>query len=134
MNIILVSSGLSKVRSFTLGAPQLAMLGLGMFLSVISLAVLLHYFSLRYAVVNDSPYLRTLLVSLQARENERTQSYLRNSLNTMASKLGELQARLLRIDALGDRLTKVAGLKPQEFMFDRPPGRGFFFNDTATTE
>jgi hypothetical protein len=52
------------------------------------------------------------------------QAYLRESLNTMASKLGELQARLVRLDALGDRLTKVAGLKPQEFMFDRPPAQG----------
>jgi murein DD-endopeptidase MepM/ murein hydrolase activator NlpD len=42
----------------------------------------------------------------------------------MAAKVGELQARVLRIDALGDRLTKVAGLKPQDFMFDRPPARG----------
>ena len=94
------------------------------FLAVISLSVLLHYFSLRYAVVNDSPYLRSLLVSLQAQENERMQSYLRDSLNTMASKLGELQAQLLRLDALGERLTKVAGFKPQDFMFDRAPGRG----------
>src|SRR6185436_13257454 len=124
MDIILVSNGLSKARSFTISIPQVAMMGLALLLVVISLSVLLHYFSLRYAVVNDSPYLRSLLVSLQAQENERTQSYLRDSLNTMASKVGELQARLLRIDALGERLTKVAGLKPQDFMFDRVPARG----------
>lgn len=134
MNIVLVSSRFSKVRSFTLGTPQFALLGFGMFLSVISLAVLLHYFSLRYAVVNDSPYLRSLLVSLQAQENERTQSYLRNSLNTMASKVGELQARLMRVDALGERLTKVAGLKPQDFMFDRPPARGGAESSLPSTE
>ena len=124
MNVILVSGGTTKARSFILGAPQLTLLGVGVFLAVISLSVLLHYFSLRYAVINDSPYLRSLLVSLQAQENERMQSYMRDSLNTMASKLGELQARVLRIDALGERLTKVAGLKPQDFMFDRVPGRG----------
>ena len=121
MNVILVSNGTSR-RVVHLGTPQLAMLGVGTLLAVISLAVLLHYFSLRYAVVNDSPYLRSLLVSLQAQENERMQSYLRDSLNTMASKVGELQARLLRVDALGERLTKVAGLKPQDFMFDRAAG------------
>src|SRR5689334_2192108 len=124
MNVILVSNGTSKARSIMLGTPQLALLGVGVFLAVISLAVLLHYFSLRYAVMNDSPYLRSLLVSLQAQENERMQSYMRDSLNTMASKVGELQARVLRIDALGERLIKVAGLKPQDFMFDRAPARG----------
>ena len=134
MNIILVSSSLSKARTFTLGAPQLAMLMMGAFLAVISLAVLLHYFSLRYAIVNDSPYLRSLLVSLQAQENERMQTYLRDSLNTMASKVGELQARLLRVDALGERLTKVARLKPQDFMFDRVPGRGGAESSLPSTE
>jgi murein DD-endopeptidase MepM/ murein hydrolase activator NlpD len=134
MNIILVSNGLSKAKSFTLGSTQLALLAVGMFLSIISLSVLLHYFSLRYAVINDSPYLRSLLVSLQAQENERIQSYLRDRLNTMASKVGELQARLLRVDALGEQLTKVAGLKPQDFMFDRPPGRGGAESSVPSTE
>ncbi|HXX10298.1 MAG TPA: M23 family metallopeptidase [Burkholderiales bacterium] len=134
MNIILVSSSSSKARTFTLGAPQLSMLMMGAFLAIISLAVLLHYFSLRYAIVNDSPYLRSLLVSLQAQENERMQTYLRDSLNTMASKVGELQARLLRVDALGERLTKVARLKPQDFMFDRVPGRGGAESSLPSTE
>ena len=134
MNVILVSDGPVRSRSFTLRTPQLALLGFGMLLSVVSLAVLLHYFSLRYAVVNDSPYLRSVLVSMQAQQNERTQSYLRDSLNTMASKLGELQARLLRIDALGERLTKVAGLKPQDFMFDRAPARGGPNSDVPSAE
>ena len=62
------------------------------------------------------------------------QSYLRDSLNTMASKVGELQARLLRVDALGERLTKVAGLKPQDFMFDRVPGRGGAESSLPSTE
>jgi murein DD-endopeptidase MepM/ murein hydrolase activator NlpD len=30
----------------------------------------------------------------------------------------------LRLDALGERLTKTAGLKPQEFNFQQPPGQG----------
>ena len=134
MNIILVSNGLTRARSFALGTSQLALLGFGVFVLIVSLAVLLHYFSLRYAVMNDSPYLRSLLVSLQAQENERMQSYLRNSLNTMAGKVGELQARLLRVDALGERLTKVAGLKPQEFMFDRIPARGGADSSVPSTE
>ncbi len=124
MNVILVSSGLSRARSINVGVPQLAAMGLTVLVLMLSLVVLLHYLSLRYAVNNGSPYLRSVLSGIQAEENARMQAYLRESLNTMASKLGELQARLVRLDALGDRLTKVAGLKPQEFMFDRLPARG----------
>ena len=124
MNIILVSSGLSRARSISVGPPQLIAMGLSLLVLIFALVALLHYLSLRHAVSNGSPYLRSMLSGIQAEENGRMQAYLRESLNTMASKLGELQARLVRLDALGDRLTKVAGLKPQEFMFDRLPARG----------
>jgi murein DD-endopeptidase MepM/ murein hydrolase activator NlpD len=124
MNIILVSGKSSKVRSITLGKRQLAVMGTGMLFAIVALACVLHYVSLRYAVVNDSPYLRSILSTLQAQENEKMRSYLRESLNAMAAKMGQMQAQLLRLDALGERLSKAAGIKPQEFMLDRPPARG----------
>ena len=124
MNIILVSNKLSQARSFTLSAPQVVFLGLLMCLIIVSLAVMLNYFSLRYAVTNQSPYLQSLLEAVQAEQTRKTQSYLRESLDTKAARLGEMQAKLLRLDTLGERLTKLAGIKPQEFMFDQVPGRG----------
>jgi murein DD-endopeptidase MepM/ murein hydrolase activator NlpD len=134
MNVILVSSGLSRARSISVGPPQLIATGLGLLVLIFALVALLHYLSLRHAVSNGSPYLRSMLSGIQAEENGRMQAYLRESLNTMASKLGELQARLVRLDALGDRLTKVAGLKPQEFMFDRLPARGGAESDVPARE
>lgn len=124
MNIILVSSKLSQARSFTLNGAQVVFLALLGALVIVSLAVLLNYFSLRYAVTNQSPYLQSLLEAVQAEQTRRTQSYLRESLNTMAARLGEMQAKLLRLDSLGERLTKLAGIKPEEFMFGQTPPRG----------
>lgn len=124
MNIILVSNKFSHARSFTLSTPQVAFLGLLTCLMIVSLAVMLNYFSLRHAVSNNSPYLQSLLEAVQAEQTRKTQSYLRESLDTMAARLGEMQAKLLRLDTLGERLTKLAGIKPQEFMFDQSPGQG----------
>jgi murein DD-endopeptidase MepM/ murein hydrolase activator NlpD len=124
MNVILVSGKSSTVRSITLTKRHLAVAGSGVVLAILLLAALLHYVSLRHAVVNQSPYLRAMLSTIQAQQNEQVRSYLRQSLNTMAAKMGEMQAQLLRLDALGERLSKAAGIKPQEFMFDRPPARG----------
>jgi murein DD-endopeptidase MepM/ murein hydrolase activator NlpD len=45
----------------------------------------------------------------------------------MAMKLGDLQAQMLRLDSLGERLARLAGLKPQELPTLEPgstPGRG----------
>jgi murein DD-endopeptidase MepM/ murein hydrolase activator NlpD len=91
---------------------------------VLAFAVILHYLTLRHAAEIKSPYLKSLLLSMQEQENRKQQAYLRENLNAMAVKLGQMQAQLLRLDALGDRLTKQAGFKPQEFMFDQPPARG----------
>ena len=54
----------------------------------------------------------------------RTQSYLRDNLDVMATRLGEMQAQILRLDTLGDRVARLAGFKPQEFMLEQAPGRG----------
>lgn len=124
MDIILVSNKFTHARSFTVSAPQVLFLSLLMCLLVVSLAILLNYFSLRHAVSNQSPYLQSVLETVQAEHTRKTQSYLRESLNTMAARLGEMQAKLLRLDTLGERLTKLAGIKPQEFMFDQTPARG----------
>ena len=124
MNIILVTGGSSRARSIALGGPQLAMVCAGVVVTILALAATLHYLTLRHAVATNAAYLQPLLSTIQAQESARVQAYLRDSLDTMASKLGELQARLVRLDALGERLTKVAGLKPQEFMFDRAPAQG----------
>jgi len=124
MDIIVVSNRLSHARSFTVSVPQVSFLVLLFFLMVVSLAVLLNYFSLRYAITNQSPYLQSLLEAVQAEQSRQTQSYLRESLNTMAARLGEMQAKLLRLDTLGERLSKLAGFNPKEFMFDQAPARG----------
>lgn len=45
-------------------------------------------------------------------------------LNAMAQRLGTLQAQVLRLNALGSRLTRMAGLDQREFSFDSLPAMG----------
>jgi murein DD-endopeptidase MepM/ murein hydrolase activator NlpD len=124
VNIILVSGRLAKARTITLGVPQFVVLGMGAFLAVIMLAGLLHYLTLRFAVDFRLPYFENVILSAQQQQNEKDQSYLRENLNAMAIRLGQMQAQLLRLDTVGERLAKLAGFKPQDLMFDQPPGRG----------
>ena len=124
MNIILVSERLARARSITLGLPQLALLGLGVMAAVVMLAAALNYMMLRLAADLDLPYLQTLLLSAQQQQHEKSQSYLRENLNAMAVKLGQMQAQLVRLDTVGERLAKLAGFKPQDLAFGELPGRG----------
>lgn len=50
--------------------------------------------------------------------------FLQQNLNSMAVKLGEMQAHLTRMDALGERLSALAGIRPQEFRSAEAPGLG----------
>jgi len=91
---------------------------------VIALAAAVLYFSIRHASSVKLPLLESLLLSAQEHEARKTEDFLRDNLNAMAVKLGQMQARLVRLDAMGERLSSLAGLKPQEFRFSDTPGRG----------
>jgi murein DD-endopeptidase MepM/ murein hydrolase activator NlpD len=124
MNIILVSERLARARTITLGLPQLALLGMGLMVSVVVAAAAMNFLILRVASDFNVPYLQTMLLSAQQEQHDKAQSYLRVNLNAMAVKLGQMQAQLVRLDTLGERLAKLAGFKPQDLVFGELPGRG----------
>jgi len=79
---------------------------------------------MKFAVDLRNPYLRTLLAALHEDELKRSEDEMKQNLNALAVKVGELQARIMRLDAFGARLGKAAGIKADEFRFDETPGQG----------
>ncbi|MDN5881503.1 MAG: M23 family metallopeptidase, partial [Nitrosospira sp.] len=108
----------------TLTGTHFALVAGTFLLVAMLLAMGLNYLSLRYAHKIDSATLRSLVLSVQQEEHQKAQSYLRDSLNAMAVKMGEMQAQLLRLDSVGARLAELSGIKPQEFLFNQSPGQG----------
>ncbi len=49
---------------------------------------------------------------------------IQNHLDALGVKLGEFQAQMFRINALGQRLTEISGLDKGEFDFSTTPGTG----------
>jgi hypothetical protein len=47
-----------------------------------------------------------------------------DQVSALATRVGRMQAQLIRLDALGKQLTEVAQLKRGEFDFDDPPALG----------
>ena len=124
MNIILVSDSLAKSRSVALSQTQVILIGLGILVSGFMLAMATYMVTMKFAVDLRNPYLRTLLASLYEDEAKRNEAQMKDNLTALAVKVGELQARILRLDAFGERLAKAAGLKREEFRFDEKPGQG----------
>jgi murein DD-endopeptidase MepM/ murein hydrolase activator NlpD len=123
VNIILVSSNLAKTRSITLSWRHYALGVLIGFILLVGLATVLNYSLLRYATAINHPWLQAMVLSDQRKEAQRAQLYMEEHLNAMALKVGELQGQLLRLDGLGEKLAKIAGLKPEELPA-KNPGRG----------
>lgn len=53
-----------------------------------------------------------------------TRTAAEQQISALAARIGQMQARLIRLDALGKRLTEVANLEGGEFDFDAVPAVG----------
>lgn len=124
MHIILVSSRLARTTSLTLTTRHLVAGTALLALLVLGMTVGLFWVTVHHATEAKLPLLDSMVSSAQEQQRKKTEEFLRENLNAMAVKLGEMQAQLMRLDALGERLSALAGLKPQEFRFNEPPGRG----------
>ncbi len=70
------------------------------------------------------PFAERLVASVQHAQTQKTQEFVRDNLNSMAVKLGEMQAQLLRLDSLSERVSALAGIKTPEKLGDTKGGQG----------
>lgn len=124
MNIIFISSNTERTRKLNLTRSSIVLLFGILFVMVMIVALGLNFFSLRYADKIDAPLLRAFLVNPQEERHQKIQTHLQDNLNIMASKLGHMQAQLIRLDALGERLAESSGIKSHDFLFKETPGQG----------
>ena len=114
MQIIVVSSDFRTKKNLTVGVPQIVGLTVALMVALGLTATLANYLSLKYAATSDNPLIRSVLLADQHAEAKQRQQQIQDNINSLAVKLGEVQAHMLRLDGLGEKLAKVAGLKPQE--------------------
>ena len=114
MHIILVSDRLATARSITLTWGHAILFAATIFGSVLVLSSLFSYVTVRHAAEIRLPFLQDMLRVMNAEETQRSKDFVRENLNAMAVKLGEMQARLLRLDTIGERLAGMAGVKPTD--------------------
>ena len=120
MHIILVSNRLATARTFVI-TPRFVLVALAVLFAVVfSVSALFSWLSVQFRL----PFLEHLVLSVHRTEAARSDAYLRDNLNAMAAKLGDMQAQLLRLDLLSERVSTLAGIKPQERQPDFRGGQG----------
>jgi len=124
LQIIFVDRRLAKARTLTVTRTRVALLALGLSAVVVLAAAGLFAVVFRLAAEGEVPVVQSVVSSVMRAQFERNEQYVQNNVTAMAKMLGDIQARLLRLDALGERVSKLAGIRPEEFNFRDLPGRG----------
>jgi murein DD-endopeptidase MepM/ murein hydrolase activator NlpD len=128
MNVIVVpGSRNGKGQTATLAPRHLLVIAL----TLLALPVLLGYLTFKAQVLlaREGGELGALAAQERAlaAQRARLEDMRRHSeahLNALALKLGQMQAQVLRLNALGTRLTRMAGLDAREFNFAQEPAMG----------
>jgi len=129
MNIIIVANPHARPTTLNLSNWRLraklaamAMACVTLFIAIGVLATFL-FASPRDRTLHELNNLRARIV-LQQHKLDSLESDAQRNMNALAVQLGQLQARALRLDALGQRLAEVGKLDSSEFDFSSAPAMG----------
>ena len=127
MNVIFLSKREGRARQLDLARPLtltvVALVVLGFLGSAFALGVQLGRGNHERLVLSDTVRFGTVLAE-QKKQIEDLKQQLQLRVDAMAMRLGEMNAHVIRLDALGKRLTEMADIDSREFNFDRDPPRG----------
>jgi murein DD-endopeptidase MepM/ murein hydrolase activator NlpD len=127
MNVIFLSKREGRARQLNLAHPltlgliaALAVVFLG---SAFALGLQLGRGARERAVLSDTVHFGELL-GQQRKQIADLRQQLQLRVDAMAMRLGAMNAHVIRLDALGKRLTEMADIDSREFNFDRDPPAG----------
>ncbi|HLA72165.1 MAG TPA: peptidoglycan DD-metalloendopeptidase family protein [Steroidobacteraceae bacterium] len=124
MNIIFFSRREGRARHFNLGHP----LAVGAFATVL-VAILATAFSLGLKIGESKTHPRGVAswsqtLAEQQSEIKELKAELQRRVDAVAMRIGQMNAHVIRLDALGKRLTQMANIDNREFDFESQPAVG----------
>ena len=127
MNVIFVGRKSGRVKQFDLRHPFIVLAAVLLVVGVVggafSVGVGLGVRSSSANPVNQLGNWSAVLLRQQAQLEEVKRS-LQEKVNALAMRVGQMNANVIRVNALGKRLTHMAKLNDGEFDFGNPPALG----------
>ena len=124
MQIIFVDRRLARARTIDVSPRFIVAATSGFILAILVAVVGLYALTFRIGAELRVPMIRDLIGFAMRDEVARNEQFVRDNVSALARRVGEMQAQLMRLDALGERVAKIAGIRPEEFNFRELPGRG----------
>lgn len=125
MNILLVSKHLGGSACLCLNRGKVIAMAVVVFLAFPSIALYTGFQMGKQEIPLDITALSVdSELARQRDEILEAKRVAEENLNALTLRLGQMQAHVIRLDALGQRLTRIAGLDSGEFDFSNPPAQG----------
>ena len=123
MQIIITDAWLAKSRALHLSGTRLGIALAGLFLGLMLVTLGLYHWVFLQGAREGWPVFSAVGNLLLKSEADQRDRYLRENLEAMARRVGELQAKVVQLEALGERVSGLAGVNLGEEI-KAPPGRG----------
>ena len=114
MHLIITDAWMAKSKALHLNGTKLLLVGLLSALCLMLVSVGLYHWVFLKAARDGWPMVGSLVKLVAKDDSVQRERFLRENLDAMAKKVGEMQAKLLQLDALGQRVSGLAGLPVAE--------------------
>jgi murein DD-endopeptidase MepM/ murein hydrolase activator NlpD len=121
LQLILVSNRLHKTRTIHVRKRHLAAASMLFVMVILMFAAILSRVSIQWRL----PVVRDLLQAMQYQDARTAQSLQEDALQALAARLGRLQAEMVTLDTLSQRLARKAGMADDAAATDKPQGGPF---------
>ena len=114
MHLIITDAWLAKSRAIYLSGTRLVVAGFVAALALMVVAAGLYHWVFLKGAREGWPIIGSLVKLVTKDEFEQRDRFLRENLDVMAKRLGEMQAKMIQLEALGERVSGLAGLNPAD--------------------
>ncbi|MCE2656939.1 MAG: M23 family metallopeptidase [Rubrivivax sp.] len=114
MQILIMHGGAARSRMVQLSAWQLVLAGVVLVMLMLMLSGTVYHYLFQKAAREGWPVVSQIVKLVVRDEFAQRDRFLRENLDVMAQRLGEVQAKLVRLDAVSERVASVAGIKPAD--------------------
>jgi murein DD-endopeptidase MepM/ murein hydrolase activator NlpD len=114
MDILITHGGLARSRSLHLRASQIIAVVSLLVVLLVGLSGLVYHFIFIKAAQEGWPVVGQVVGMVMRDEVEQRDRFMRENLDAMARRVGEMQAKLVRLESMGERVSGLAGLKPED--------------------
>ncbi|MFZ9298047.1 MAG: M23 family metallopeptidase [Hylemonella sp.] len=122
MHLIITDARLAKSRAVHLSGRGLVLLGLGLVFSLMLTVASLYHWVFLQGAREGWPVIGSLMRMIIKDEMAQRERIARDNLDVLARQLGEMQAKLVQLESLGERVSGLAGIDPAEIR--AKPGQG----------